>query len=40
MAEAVKKAQEIIDTAKAKEEADRLAQKDRLDALIASGPPA
>ena len=40
MAEAVRKAQAIIDAAKAKEEADRIAQKDRLDALVASGPPA
>ena len=40
MAEAVKKAQEIIDAAKAKVEADRIDQKDALDALIASGPPA
>ena len=40
MAEALKKAQEIIDAAKAKEDADRKAQKEQLDALIASGPPA
>lgn len=40
MAEAVRKAQEAIDAAKAKEEADRLAQAKELEALIASGPPA
>ena len=40
MAEALKKAQEIINAAKAKEDADRKAQKEQLDALIASGPPA
>ena len=40
MAEAVQKAQEIIDAARAKVEADRTDQKDALDALIASGPPA
>ena len=40
MAEALQKAQEIINAAKAKEDADRKAQKEQLDALIASGPPA
>ena len=39
MAEAIAKAQEIIDAARAKEDADRATQKADLDALIASGPP-
>ena len=40
MAEAMRKAQETIDAARAKEEADRKAQEQELEALIASGPPA
>ena len=40
MAEVMRKAQEAIDAAKAKEESDRLAQEKELEALIASGPPA
>ena len=39
MAEAVQKAQEILDAAKAKAQADRDDQKAALDALIADGPP-
>ena len=37
---AIKKAQQILDEAKAKVESERTDQKDALDALIASGPPA